>query len=49
MKKSVNEIDIADLFRRGVDIDRLIHRVTVECGVTSKQARDAVQSALYRE
>ena len=43
MKKSVNEIDVVELFKRGVNIDRLIHRVTVECGITSKEARDAVQ------
>ena len=46
MKKSVNEIDVVELFRRGVDIDRLIHRVTVECGITSKEVRDAVQKKL---
>lgn len=31
------------LFKRGVNIDRLIHRVTVECEITSKEVRDAVQ------
>ena len=49
MKKSVNEIDVVELFRCGVDIDRLIHRVTVECGITSKEARDAVQKKLYHD
>ena len=49
MKKSVSEIDIVGLFKRGVNIDRLIHRVTVECGITSKEARDAVQKKLYHD